>query len=438
MRLVDLSLVLVFLVSSASVTISAQESDNSKVSLEERVFVASKIFASIPIYFAHWQNIPGFNLDDAYKNYLAKALVSSDRRDFDLASMEFVASLQNGHTGFWDKWLTEHYARGPGFDARPFGKEWIVTGSSISVLNPGDIIQRIDGKPIEEFYRLKERWLSGSSDRERRQMLFYQSYLFPETFTLTLDGGRSVPIDRLHMVFDKDHEEPAKPSLKSGIEYLRITSFDDPKVEADAIDYVRQHKDAHTFIIDVRGNGGGSTPEGLIKALMDRSYREFSVETPLTIGVLRSYQELAKWPGLPTETRKYVEDLSELSYRSRLISDGAVKQPQQPVFTGTLVILVDPWCASACEDFVEPFKDNHRATLIGESTQGSTGQPYYYDFGNGMSFRIGTKRVYFPDGSAFEGIGVKPDIEVPLTRDDLKSGRDAVLLKAGQMADGNR
>jgi len=139
---------------------------------------------------------------------------------------------------------------------------------------------------------------------------------------------------------------------------------------------------------------------------------------------------------LPIGFRNYMDVISSDFHQSQLLWASVVKQPQEPVFTGKLYILVDGACASACEDFVAPFKDNHRATIVGESTMGSSGQPYYYDFGNGMSFRISTKREYFPDGAAFEGIGVKPDVEVPLTLDDLKGGRDSAVLKAEELAGG--
>lgn len=51
---------------------------------------------------------------------------------------------------------------------------------------------------------------------------------------------------------------------------------------------------------------------------------------------------------------------------------------------------------SACEDFLIPFKDNHRALIIGETTSGSTGQPVPIDFGNGMHLAIGARRVFLP------------------------------------------
>jgi carboxyl-terminal processing protease len=94
------------------------------------------------------------------------------------------------------------------------------------------------------------------------------------------------------------------------------------------------------------------------------------------------------------------------------------------------VVLTDRACASACEDFVMPLKTTGRATLIGETTFGSSGQPFLYDFGNGMSFRVSTKRMYLPDGSEFEGVGIRADIEVAPTIDDVRSRRDVVLLKA--------
>ena len=81
-----------------------------------------------------------------------------------------------------------------------------------------------------------------------------------------------------------------------------------------------------------------------------------------------------------------------------------------------------------------PLKYSGRATVVGETTAGSSGQPYIYDFGNGMLFRVGTKRMYFPDGSEFEGVGIKPDIEVIPTPADIKAGRDPVLERAVALA----
>ena len=110
--------------------------------------------------------------------------------------------------------------------------------------------------------------------------------------------------------------------------------------------------------------------------------------------------------------------------------------PAPGAFRGRLVLLVDGGCVSACEDFVMPFKDNGRATLVGETTQGAAGLPYTYDFQNGMVVRVAVKKLSFPDGPEFEGVGIKPDIEVHASADDWKQGRDAVLQKALELLAG--
>jgi carboxyl-terminal processing protease len=51
-----------------------------------------------------------------------------------------------------------------------------------------------------------------------------------------------------------------------------------------------------------------------------------------------------------------------------------------------------------------------------------------------MKLAIAVKRQYFPDGSEFEGVGIKPDIEVHPTVEDLRSAKDPVLEKALELA----
>jgi carboxyl-terminal processing protease len=160
----------------------------------------------------------------------------------------------------------------------------------------------------------------------------------------------------------------------------------------------------------VRGNGGGSTPQELTKALMGRPYRWWAEATPQTLAVL-------KYRG-------------EYHTNTMMTWGGETVRPGEPIFKGRLVLLADGGCASACEDFVMPFKDNGRATVVGERTAGSTGQPYLHDFGNGMMIVVGSIRTFFPDGSPFEGVGIAPDIELPATVKDLKEGTDAVLRRA--------
>jgi len=156
-------------------------------------------------------------------------------------------------------------------------------------------------------------------------------------------------------------------------------------------------------------------------------------------------KEMVRTPHL-TETPKHVveENLVKPENPERgyfevmgdhylLSSPAHITQPEPDCYHGKVAILINAKCASACEDFVEPFKDSHRATIIGETPQGSSGQPFYYEFGNGMSVGIGAKLLTFPDGSRFEGVGIAPDIELKPTVDDLSKARDPVMEKAVEL-----
>jgi C-terminal processing protease CtpA/Prc len=48
----------------------------------------------------------------------------------------------------------------------------------------------------------------------------------------------------------------------------------------------------------------------------------------------------------------------------------------------------------------------------------------------GMTLTVAVRRRYFPDGSEFEGVGIRPDVEVHTSIDDAKKGRDPVLVNA--------
>ena len=74
-----------------------------------------------------------------------------------------------------------------------------------------------------------------------------------------------------------------------------------------------------------------------------------------------------------------------------------------------------------------------RATLVGEATCGSSGQPLSFSI-YGADARVCTKWDRFPDGTEFVGVGILPDVPVSRTKEDVAAGRDAVLEAAIRLA----
>jgi carboxyl-terminal processing protease len=300
-----------------------------------------------------------------------------------------------------------------------------VTASGVEALHAGDVLDTIDGRPFEEFFRELRPLIAASTERWARRALFSQAgtlavyaHLLPERFALGLDGGRRVEVDRR-----------ATPGLKSGgtegrwlepgrLAYVRVPSFMEPQFEKRAVELVREYADAPALIVDVRENSGGSTPQELTKRLMNRPQRWWTESTPASLPYFRLRAE-GSWEYQPFGR-------PELLWRS------STSEPEADAYQGRLALLVDAGCLSACEDFVMPFKDNGRALVVGETTGGSTGQPYMLDLGDGMQAIVGAKREMFPDGSPFEGIGIRPDVEASPKIDDLRVGRDVALEGARQ------
>jgi carboxyl-terminal processing protease len=417
----------------------AQAHADGKLSVGERVFIGSRIYSLVQLYFSGWKSLPELDLDIAYRNYLAKALATDDRREFDLATMEFVARLRNGHTVVWDSWLSKDYGQPMGFYARPLDGKWVVQTSVAPNIKPGDVLSKIDGIDAETFFRQQQKFISGSNEAAQRHNLFFLPYLFPERFTLTLEDGRSVVVDRTANKLSAGGKtnSDGRWLTQNAVAYIHIPSFAEPMFEDKALAYVIQFEKAKTLIVDVRNNAGGLIPQRLLKALMDRTYRNWKESTPIHISLLELTDKMNKGGQqrrMPEFEKGYLAASSAFFGGSQLDWGGDLVPPDAPVFHGQIIFLVDGGCASACEELVGPFKENQRGTLVGETTEGSSGPAYMQDLGDGMKIGIAAMRQYFPDGTEFEGVGVKPDFEVKPSLEDLRYGRDPVLDKARELA----
>jgi carboxyl-terminal processing protease len=434
-QLLAMALALPVLARSADL---APGSGSQLPSMADRAYVAAKIYASIQIYFAHFQAVPELDLDAAYRAYLAEALAAPDRRGFSLASKDFMARLGNGHSGFSDDALRNDAGPELGFRADFIEGQWAVTWSGRPDVKAGEIVASLDGVEAEAWFQRQRRYVGASSERDQRSRFFLERCLFPRSCTVRLGDGRQVTVGptaprptSIERKVEGRWLEPKK------VAYLAIPGFDDPSFEQAALAKVREFKDARALIVDLRQNGGGSTPGELIAALMERPYRGASDAMPLSLAVPRAldamYGEKLRRPDAKRDYMSgYITGATELGGDLQVLSPARLERPTNTLFKGRLFVLIDRQVISAAEDFCIPFKDNHRATFVGEATEGSTGQPFLFDFGNGMSFRVGARRDAVPDGSPFGGVA--PDVEVPTTLASLRSGHDDVLERALKLA----
>ncbi len=378
--------------------------------LTQRAFIASSIYAAIPQHFAHWQDTGELDLESAYRKYLAAALGAATRREFSLATQAFLAQLKNGHTRFSDRALNSNAGLPLDFSAHYIDGQWVVVDSDRLDLLAGDVIQQIDGQGVEDFFRQQLPFLSHSTERWAPRALLGQGsgfvrFLLPLQFSLTLTDGRLVEVDRRGEHEPMEKQTTGRWLVPERFAYLEIPAFSPRRFEQRAIELVEEFSAAEGLVIDLRGNSGGNTPVDLSRQLFDRRFPWWRESTPVKFGSF----------GL---------EGAELTWKPWW------NEPGESSYQGAVILLIDAGCFSACEDFAMPFKVTGRATLIGEATGGSSGQPHFIRFGDGMVALIGSKREHFPNGDQFESIGIVPDIELQPTIEQIRQGFDPLIERA--------
>ncbi|OCJ08560.1 peptidase S41 [Rhizobium sp. AC27/96] len=391
----------------------------------DRAHIASTAYHVIKRYFAHAEGLPaGYDFEARYRAYLGEAIGAENRNAFSLATMRFFASLQNGHTFFEDEALSQQAGPAP-FGIKRIDGQWTIVRSRMPELAPGEVVTMVDHKPVDEWLKPIHEHIGQSSRTALDRATWRRVFLFPRHFTIGMDDGRQVPVDLNAPLAGPERGLVTATDVETirradGLVVIRIPSFANPRYEQDAIFAIHHAGDARAILLDLRDNGGGSTPGNLLSAIMTKPYRGTLVATPMTIAMndaSNSFNDTIA--ALPTLMMRYGPN---------------VTPPLVGAWQGNIALLVNDGCASACEDFVLRFQDGGRGLVLGEPTYGSTGQPYFVRFPEfGMSFRVSTKREYFPDGRQFEGVGITPDRPIPVTREELSSGIDSQLELAASL-----
>jgi C-terminal processing protease CtpA/Prc len=104
--------------------------------------------------------------------------------------------------------------------------------------------------------------------------------------------------------------------------------------------------------------------------------------------------------------------------------------PQQPRYTGKVVILIDEVTQSQAEYTTMAFRTSPGAIVIGSTTAGADGNVSTVPLPGGLSSYISGIGVFYPDNRPTQRIGIIPDIEVKPTIEAMRAGRDELIEEA--------
>ncbi len=112
--------------------------------------------------------------------------------------------------------------------------------------------------------------------------------------------------------------------------------------------------------------------------------------------------------------------------------------PSPVQWTGPVAVLIGPDCASACEIFSGAMAHDKNHLMVGYyPTAGVEAGIEYWTLPDGLNFQAPTERLVDPTTQKpfLEGVGVQPNVKVPVTAANLLSTEDPQLLAAEQALD---
>lgn len=432
---------------------------------EERIFGLVTIYNAAKQHFAYFEQVPGLDWDQTFMDFLPLVEKEQSLLEYYQTLRRFTVLLQDGHTfvSLPDSIRLTQMGNLPA-NLDYIEEQWVVierlpTEEILKEdLPPGSVVLSIQGLPAKDYIEKKVFPFVPGGTFQGKSGLMNKFRLFPaaEPIQLTLrypngsihtrslcPTSKNNPIKWRNLEHIKTWCWPwhqmqrfETRTLEDNILYIRYGRCS--KETDDRIAELVKSMETplpKAMVLDLRGNVGGSTPTRTVQHLISKPVKTFFFKTPCSISYVDARIQSARKKGRSAEeiVNEIFEDFPEYSpgWYSGSSSD---IEPEKNHYDGPLAILTDRMTASAAEDLVVILQGNKRATVIGEPTHGSTGQPIFFDLPGGGKVQICTCLSRYPDGRSFVGVGVQPDVPVRRTIKGIAEGRDEVLDAALEFA----
>jgi C-terminal peptidase prc len=353
----------------------------------------------------------GVDWDAIHDEYLPRAEAVTSSEELHQLLTELIGELHDGHSRYVPPNRMEaEFGVGQGGEALPWtgiqvspgpGREdeyfaaWYVCSLSPAAsagIERGDIILAVDGQPLE-------RGPEGFT-RDQVRMVYFGTGGDSVTLTVQSDPGeeaRDVDV-RLGSAGGCDDWRYEIVNETPRIGYIRIPEFGGDAAR-NIFDAVRNMEDVTPLdglILDVRHNPGGNS---------DASAGIFTKGIVGTVGPLRT-------------------DKQRATYRIRQVTEMTWNE------TTPVVVLTDGSSHSAADYFPAAMKELGRATIIGMNSAGNTEGINSFGLADSTLIRLAWTTLLLNDGTSLEGVGVTPDVVVPLGMWGLKQQPYDVQLQA--------
>ncbi len=186
-----------------------------------------------------------------------------------------------------------------------------------------------------------------------------------------------------------------KSSVDKNIGYIQILSFISNSTPNEFLEALENTDKTEGLIIDIRGNTGGLLPNAVFVT------------------------------NLFIPKGKIVSIVGRNGFHYDIMAQDNDVNIEKPV-----IILVDGASASASEIFSGAMKDYHRAKLVGTKTYGKGMVQKIIPMPNETGLNLTIAKYLTPKGKDINKLGINPDINLPLSQDNMGSVNDIQLETA--------
>jgi carboxyl-terminal processing protease len=405
--------------SSRSQTSSTESSRQLSPKARREVF--ERVWKDIDEHY-YDRTFNGVDWNEVHARYKPLVEATKDNREFYALMSRMTGELHDAHTRFNspEQWrnIRKQQGVGSGLSLDEIDGRIVVTSirpdsnAAHVGIEPGMILQSVDGKPVTERIAEIESAKSASSTSRATRMFTYSRLLAgpPDTeikLGLERADGSSFETDVRRQVYSSA-PNLATDTTPSGNAYIRFDGFQ-PSITKEFRQALERFRNSPGLIVDLRRNGGGD-----LGVLVPIAGYFFDKKTLFAKDETRSGKPLSEFAGV-----------------LRLPLDLYVGRSGDQIYSGPVVILIDSRSASSSEVFAAGMQDSQRARIVGSQSCGCVlgiAKPRVMKGGGVLEM---SEVLWFsPKGRRLEGTGILPDQTVMPTLKSLQRKEDPALEAA--------
>ncbi len=363
-------------------------------------------------YYYPYKYSIGMDWNQELVQMIPKFRGAADTLQYHLAMLELSLSINDSHASFTSNYIDRYWGtKTPPFKFKMVEGKLIVTGfydealARCDDIRVGDVIQFLEGKPVEDFIIRKSKYISGSNAAAKNR-----------NFRLVLLNGQT---DSLRVTVIRNNI-----STEKSIHRYLPSFFKTAPAEKTSWKLL----DPTTGYVNM-----GNLNRRQVPKMMRMMAKTEWLILDLRHYPNNTYPKVAEY--LNTEKKAFASLMDpDYTYPGVFKKRGEVycEKTNKSPYKGKVIVLMDEYTQSQGEFSCMAFQTAPHVIIIGSQTSGADGDMVFFAFPGPYKAYMTGMGVYYPDWKETQHVGIKADIAVQPSLDGMSNGKDEILDRALQ------